>query len=412
MRWHRNPFFHTAVLPPSVAPSAQPSARPSADLETATAAAAAAARESTQADAPPRISTDSKSGALADPPPGFLNEAATRAAAHQHHARFSFMSRRRAAPPTIPRLTILEPSDYLTPYQIFYIFVIDGLGAFILSGAINFAIAYAMYKTIDSDRHPIRLFRFPNTLAGDAAVTIFLQCVITWFIELVLVNRDLRTGHIQPIGFMPEPSWPLVRWFVLLDRLPTGRAAKQAETETETGPGTSSGTDDDGTLQRPLSAPHDDNCHCHEHAEPYAPGSLRHWLYFLVSQLVRALLTGVASFLVLWGPAIGIMTAVGDYHDGDWWFSAASWAPPVFKLVYGGVLALLTTPAFVAFWLVRCGWALRANERHLEEGLRRRNGNGNGSGTGNGGAESETPVNRASLMIPRSLLPEAGIDEE
>lgn len=34
------------------------------------------------------------------------------------------------------------PTDRFTPHQFFYIFIIDGLGAFILSGGINFAIAY------------------------------------------------------------------------------------------------------------------------------------------------------------------------------------------------------------------------------------------------------------------------------
>lgn len=216
-----------------------------------------------------------------------------------------------------------------------------------------------MYKTINSDLHPIRLFRFPNTIAGDAALTIFIQCVITWFIELVLVNRDIRTGHIQPIGFIPEPSLAPLRWFLLLDRLPPTGSNRSGDS------GNGNGDDDD--LNRPLSAPHDENCRCDSHVEPYEPGSMKHWLFFLVSQLIRALMLGVLSFLLMWGPAMGIMTAVGAYHDGDWWFDASSWAPTIFKLVYGGVLALLTTPLFVVFWLVRCGWALQANRRHMDE---------------------------------------------
>jgi hypothetical protein len=34
------------------------------------------------------------------------------------------------------------PSDHWTLYQIFYVFGLDGFGALILSGGINFAIAY------------------------------------------------------------------------------------------------------------------------------------------------------------------------------------------------------------------------------------------------------------------------------
>jgi hypothetical protein len=37
---------------------------------------------------------------------------------------------------------IQSPTERLTGYQFFYIFILDGLGAFALSGGINFAIAY------------------------------------------------------------------------------------------------------------------------------------------------------------------------------------------------------------------------------------------------------------------------------
>ena len=211
-----------------------------------------------------------------------------------------------------------------------------------------------MYKTIDTEKSPIRVFEFPNTLAGDATVTIFIQCVMTWFIELVLVNRDLRSGHIQPIGFIREPHNALLRWFLLLDRQPS-TAATPAE----------GSSDDDHT--RPLSAPHDpENCHCEQHSEQYEIGSWKHWAVFLVSQLIRALMVGVLMWFLMWGPSIGILIAVGDKRGNDWWFDGSSWAPPVFKLIFGGVLGLLTSPPFAAFWLVRCGWALQANQRHYD----------------------------------------------
>ncbi|EPE08122.1 fungal protein [Ophiostoma piceae UAMH 11346] len=419
MKWHRNPFFHTAVLPPSVAPSAMASARPSADLDSATAAAVRAAatrgspgRTSTdvqQPPPPPQIQTqppkESASPTSLTPTPlppttqqrvSFQEPRAslqlpqqeaqprTSLNLHQQQQRASFQLPRRhssqhsQSPPNgilaeaanrvahggskprrrkkVAKLTICEPSDHLTPYQAFYIFGIDGLGAFLLSGGINFAIGYAMYKTIDTDKHPIRLFQFPNTLAGDATVTIFIQTIMTWFIELVLVNRDLRSGHIQPIGFIKEPSNALVRWFLLLDRRPPKAAASSGSDEEASGDG--------GNAE--LSAPHDENCRCEKHVEQYEPGSWKHWAVFLVSQLLRALVVSVLMFMIMWAPTIGILAAIGDKRGGDWSFDGTSWAPPLFKLIYGGVLAALTTPPFAAFWLVRCGWALQANERHLE----------------------------------------------
>lgn len=35
-----------------------------------------------------------------------------------------------------------RPTERFTAYQLFYIFVLDGIGAMIVSGGINFAIAY------------------------------------------------------------------------------------------------------------------------------------------------------------------------------------------------------------------------------------------------------------------------------
>ncbi|KAK7991418.1 hypothetical protein PG988_000212 [Apiospora saccharicola] len=214
-----------------------------------------------------------------------------------------------------------EPSAKLTGHQIFYLFGLDGVGAFILSGGINFAIAYAMYTTqhYNPDNY-IRLFQLPNTLAGDMAVTMFIQCIITWLVELILVNRDLRIGGVQAIGYLPEPTNRLVRWYMFLDR---------AEDANET-------------------------------------GGFKHWASFLGSQVIRALIAVVPCFILLFGPSIGFLTLVGTPipwgpHAYDWVY-ATKWAPQVFKLLLGGILSLLTGPAFAAFWLVRCGWALKKNE--------------------------------------------------
>lgn len=43
---------------------------------------------------------------------------------------------------SVQTLNIREPSDKFTGFQLFYIFILDGIGAFVLSGGINFAIAY------------------------------------------------------------------------------------------------------------------------------------------------------------------------------------------------------------------------------------------------------------------------------
>ncbi|KAK5653362.1 hypothetical protein OQA88_9054 [Cercophora sp. LCS_1] len=262
MRWSRNPFFKPTapILPgPGPGPGPDPDSTPASDTET-----------------------------IAPPPD----------------------------PSSIPTTHLLRPTPRLTPHQILYIFVLDGLGAMILSGGINLAIAYAMYTTSPP---PVRLFQLPNTLAGDAAVTIILQSIITWLVELVLVNRDLSKGSVAPLGFVPQPTTRALRWFMFLDR----REAKEEK-------------------------------------------GLGHWVKFLASQVLRAFLVAVVCFAVFWGPCVGCLMRLGRRSGGDWEFDA-TWTPQVFKLVLGGLLGLVQTPAFVVFWLVRAGWALQTNLGEMRE---------------------------------------------
>ena len=216
-------------------------------------------------------------------------------------------------------------------------------------------IITGMYATSDTSKWPVRLWQFPYTLAGDGALSIPIQCIITWWLELWLVNRDLRNGSIQPIGFIPQPRNRFLRWFMFLDR----------------------------------------------HKQSSETGSRRHWVQFAGSQFTRALLVSLVSFLLMWGPSVAILTVfsvkgrapglppdlwaglVVPYQcvvvqnitktaettcDNDWCFPK-KWVPEIFKTVRGGILGLLTTPLFVMFWLVRCGWALKSKETtsHTEE---------------------------------------------
>ncbi|KAI1356609.1 hypothetical protein F5Y01DRAFT_267860 [Xylaria sp. FL0043] len=215
-------------------------------------------------------------------------------------------------------LKIRSPSQHFTLHQIFYIFIIDGIGAAIVAGGINFAIAYALYHNKGSHTSPIRLFQFPNTLAGDTAVTIFVQFLTTWVIESILVNYDLRKGGVQPIGFIPEPKWRHLRWFMFLDRK----------------------------------------------EQTYEVRSAKHWFWWLFSQVLRSLILAVVTFPFIFGASVGILTAIGKHHDNDWYFGA-KWAPQIFKLVQGAVLGLLFTPLMVIFWLARCGWTLQSTEGQL-----------------------------------------------
>ncbi|KAK1832420.1 hypothetical protein QBC39DRAFT_404764 [Podospora conica] len=203
-------------------------------------------------------------------------------------------------PPPSPHPKTLPPTPHLTPSQALYILLLDGLGAAVLSGAINFALAFAMYTTPPPTAPPIRLWALPNTLAGDAAVTILVQCLITWILELLLVARDLERHSIAPIGFLAEPKGGVGRWFFLLDRERKG------------------------------------------------------WRWW-GAQVVRAGTVGAGCFVLVWPVAVGVLVGVGRKEGGDYVFERR-WAPQVFKLVLGAVVGGLTTPGVVVFWLARAGW--------------------------------------------------------
>ncbi|UKZ74880.1 hypothetical protein TrVFT333_002550 [Trichoderma virens FT-333] len=214
--------------------------------------------------------------------------------------------------------TKAEPSSHFTGHQLFYIFGLDGIGALILSGGINFAIAYAMYTR---QTKPIRLWQLPNTLAGDAAVTMIIQCIITWFVELFILRYDLGQGAVQPIGFIPQPTHPWLRLFFFLPRDPMVEIERQP---------------------RPWS------------------------LLEIIQQALRGFSFAVVSFLLLWPIFMGVLTAFGVKEGGDYYYHD-KWLPQVFKLILGGVLGLLTTPWMAMFWLVKAGWEHRKKESKTTE---------------------------------------------
>ena len=202
------------------------------------------------------------------------------------------------------------PSDHWTNHQIFYVFIMNGIGAFAISGGLEFAIAYGMYGNQDLARNPIRLWRLPNTLSGDAAVTIFIQSVITWLITMIMANGDLRNGKVQPIGFVPEPKNKFLRWYFFLD----------AE-------------------------------------QPIGRKNFKQWITFILGQIGRALIFAIPLFFLVWPATVGILTSstIGSHRGNDYYYNRR-WTPQVYKLILGGIIGLLQTPFFAMAWLLTVGW--------------------------------------------------------
>ncbi|KAH7025738.1 uncharacterized protein B0I36DRAFT_365409 [Microdochium trichocladiopsis] len=221
-----------------------------------------------------------------------------------------------------------DPTEKLSVHQLLYIFVINGLGGFIISGGINFAVAYGMYARTTE---PIWLFQLPTTLLGDAGVTTILQSIITWLITVLMVNGDLRSGGVAPIGFVKQPKNRLIRWFMFLD--PEDSAPV---TKVETGK-------EEGCLSVLVSR-----------------------FSFIRDQALRGFIFSIPFFAVMVGPTVGILISHGTRSGGDFVYPQI-WTPQIFKLLYGGILGLFMSPLYVLFWTVRCGWAMQRGETHYGE---------------------------------------------
>lgn len=168
----------------------------------------------------------------------------------------------------------------------------------------------AMYTKPRPDPHPPPLlFSLPSSFVGDAAITAIIQSLLSWAIPLFAVNADLCHGRVAPLGIFPEPRRRRRRRIFFLD---------------------------DG----------------HGHGGSASKAG------FALAQLGRAAALAFVSFCVMIGPTVGVLIAVGTRYGGDWAFPG-KWAGPVFKLVYGGVMALLVSPAVAMFWMVRAAWVVK-----------------------------------------------------
>ncbi|KAF9921735.1 hypothetical protein FBU30_008202 [Linnemannia zychae] len=110
-------------------------------------------------------------------------------------------------------------TDSLTTRHIAYLGLMHMLGAMVLDGIINFALATAMYK---GTKNPVMIWPLPNTLAGEAAVTIIIQTTLTWFLDRLAVAGDLNKGLVAPLR-MPQNVHPWIEWFVGLKELQEAR---------------------------------------------------------------------------------------------------------------------------------------------------------------------------------------------
>lgn len=203
-----------------------------------------------------------------------------------------------------------DPVDGLTSRHVLYLVFMHMIGAMCLDGGINFGLATAMYK---NTKDPVSLWPLPNTLAGDAAVTIIIQITLTWILDRLAVGGDLKKGLVSPLR-MPRHAKPWLRWYVGLNDL---RAYQSQKTAAAGG-------------------------HSRKEAALF-------WIGFHGKRIAVMI---VATFVVFWPITIGILSGlrtqgVGrDYSDRGGDFNVWPF-PEIFKGVYG--FALGATTPFVSY---------------------------------------------------------------
>lgn len=184
-----------------------------------------------------------------------------------------------------------------------------------------------------SPEDPIALMGMPNTLAGDAALTIIIQNIVTWLIEWAIVASDLRAGKVAPLYL---PSYSSSRRF----RRMLGVSSESPENDRGHGSNERSGD----VEARDSTSTH--GKHTTERLERLP----------LPSHVPRILCFLLPSFVLFWPTSVAILTTVGTKVGNDYLYDTR-WAPQVFKLILGGVLGLVITPFMALFWLLREGLA-------------------------------------------------------
>ncbi|KAG5934327.1 hypothetical protein E4U59_006297 [Claviceps monticola] len=203
---------------------------------------------------------------------------------------------------------MVKPSAEFNFGHFLYLLCRDAIPGMIVSAAVNMAISYVMY-VVANDGPTVCLFKLPKSLAGDAAMTIVIHCIITWFLKFHLVRNDLRHGIAQPIASGDgELLSEDVCWLMFLSQ--------------ETG----------------------------EAVEPVRMNSVK----WIARHLVRALAFASMVFLAFWPVSLVPLILLGDRDETDFSYHRI-WVPQIFKTTLGGFLGLLTSPIISMIWLVRAG---------------------------------------------------------
>lgn len=275
-------------------------------------------------------------------------------------------------------MTEIEPRKPRTGflYTFVYLFIIQAVPGAIISGGIEFAIAYGMYQGV---AEKITLWRFPHTLSGDCALTVFVQVCVTVVLEELLVGYEDYMGHCGkvPCPWVPKNKW--VRLYFEVDRgirrvYPEYLDSKEArELETPDASGTASGTtgsvlgaekeieDNDSKVAGPTAAGFQHPMTTKEYLRKLVihydnNGVFWNIVEWLIQKIARGLIMGAVIWFFMWPVCMGILAGIGHRFKGyDFYFNHYP-LPQVMKLIYAVAIAFACTPMAIMVVMLRNDW--------------------------------------------------------
>lgn len=237
--------------------------------------------------------------------------------------------------------------------NIYYIFILQGLGSAIVSGGIEFAIAYGMYW---KQRRPITLWAFPHTLSGDCALSLFIQVGITWFMEETFIGWDCFKNKTPLVPFeLPLP-----------DKVKHKYIWKYLEIEY--------GIPRDEDMKKNTR-----RNYMRKQWIQYPNRSIFFNLFqWSLRKFIRAMIAAALIWAIEWPVTMGIMAGIGT-RVGSHDYKYHGWTPQIMKMIYAFVLGIISTPAAIIVIMIRDKWYLdymkqletntSPNEKNLERQL-------------------------------------------
>ena len=236
--------------------------------------------------------------------------------------------------------------------QWWYLVFAQSFIAAIISGSINFGVAVALYRP----QHTVAIWPFDRqTVAGDMGVTVIIQQVVSFIITSTLVHHDLYAGPIGPLRrpwppLLHLPSTPTPEGHWLGVRLP-----RKDDDLDHTGNDDGNDHDDYVVQGKPLYMGRSEGrsrlngwwwwfvravLTGSERNDLLAAGiSWRQRMQRLVWTAAQGFFLCCLTFWWYWPLAIAIVAPIYEHRE-----LAHTWIPMIIKLLYGGIMSLLTNP--------------------------------------------------------------------